>query len=94
MIVHRDDHLVAFRDIHPVAPIHILIIPTRHISSLNEIGPDEQALLGELVHLAHWLAEKEEVAGRGYRLVINTGTEAGQSVFHLHAHLLAGRRMA
>jgi histidine triad (HIT) family protein len=92
-IVHRDDHLVAFRDINPVAPTHILIIPTRHISSLNESDVQDQALLGAMVQLARSLAETEKVAGRGYRLVINTGPEAGQSVSHLHAHLLAGRRM-
>jgi len=92
-ILHRDDRVVAFRDIHPVAPTHILIVPAKHISSLNDLGPQDEPLLGDMLRLARTLAEREKVDSRGYRLVINTGLEAGQSVAHLHLHLLGDRRM-
>lgn len=92
-ILHRDEQVVAFRDIHPAAPTHILIVPTRHISSLNELGGPDEPLLGHMLVVAHELAVQEKVDGSGYRIVINTGPEAGQSVAHLHLHLLAGRHM-
>ncbi|MFN8459775.1 MAG: HIT domain-containing protein [Anaerolineae bacterium] len=78
---------------NPQAPTHILIIPNKHIVSLNEAEEDDQDLLGKLLLTAARLAQSEGVAGDGYRLVLNTGPNSGQSVFHVHAHLLAGRRL-
>ncbi len=92
-IVHKDDHVTAFRDINPAAPTHILIVPNKHIESVNFIIPDDEALIGKLFATAKQLAEKESIAESGYRLVVNTGAEAGQTVFHLHLHLLGGRAM-
>ena len=92
-ILHRDEQVVAFRDIHPAAPTHVLIVPTRHISSLNDLGDPDESLLGPMIRIAHELAVRERVDGSGYRIVINTGPEAGQSVSHVHLHLLGGRRM-
>lgn len=91
-IVAQDDTLVAFRDVNPQAPTHILIIPRAHVATLNEAT--DAGLLGQLLLKARDLARGEGLADRGYRLVINTNAEAGQSVFHVHAHLLGGRRMA
>jgi len=91
-IVYRGEGVTAFRDIHPQAPVHILIIPDRHIPSLAEAQPEDAELLGRLLLVARQLAEQEGL-GNGYRLVLNTGRHAGQSVFHLHFHLLGGRGM-
>ncbi len=92
-ILHRDRRLVAFRDIHPVAPIHILVVPIQHVSSLNEADAADESLLGAMIQLARQLAAREKLGQTGYRLVINTGADAGQSVLHVHLHLLGGRRM-
>ncbi len=91
--LYRDEHVTAFRDINPQAPVHVLIIPNRHIVSLNEAHDEDQTLLGRLMLTAAMLAQQEGVAESGYRLLTNTGADAGQSVFHLHLHLMAGRRM-
>lgn len=91
--LYQDEHVTAFRDINPQAPTHILIIPNKHLVSLNETGNEDQALMGKLLLTAARLAQSERVADDGYRLVLNTGPNAGQSVFHVHVHLLAGRRM-
>jgi histidine triad (HIT) family protein len=88
----RNERVTAFRDINPQAPTHILIIPNQHLASLEAATKEDQALLGELLGVAAELARQEGVA-QGYRVVINTGQQAGQSVFHLHVHLLAGRPM-
>jgi histidine triad (HIT) family protein len=90
--LYKDNQITAFRDVNPQAPQHILIIPNRHIVSLNESDEADQSLLGQLLLTAAKLAQLEGVASDGYRLVINTGHQGGQSVFHLHVHLLAGRR--
>lgn len=90
--VYEDDHVVAFRDIHPQAPVHLLIVPRRHIGSLNDAGEGERELLGRVLLVARELAAREGV-GQGYRLVNNCGESAGQSVFHLHVHLLGGRSL-
>ncbi|NCP85958.1 MAG: histidine triad nucleotide-binding protein [Anaerolineae bacterium CG_4_9_14_3_um_filter_57_17] len=92
-LLYQDEQVTAFRDIHPVAPTHILIIPNRHIASTNEAAPEDEALLGHLIGVARLLAERENIAANGYRLVINTGADGGQVVFHLHLHLLGGRKL-
>jgi histidine triad (HIT) family protein len=91
-IVQRSDDVIAFRDIHPQAPTHILIIPTKHIVSVAEATVEDEGLIGRLISVAREIAQQENL-GKGYRLVINTGSQAGQSVFHLHVHLLGGRAM-
>lgn len=91
--VYQDEHVTAFRDINPAAPTHILIVPNKHIESVNFIITDDEPLIGKLFAVAKQLAEKEGVSESGYRLVVNTGAEAGQTVFHLHMHLLGGRPM-
>jgi histidine triad (HIT) family protein len=92
-ILYQDDQVTAFRDIHPVAPTHILIVPNRHIDSTNDVTLHDEAVLGHLFNVARLLARQEGVHGSGYRLVINNGSDAGQAVYHLHMHLLGGRRM-
>ena len=90
-IVFEDDEVVAFEDAHPQAPIHTLIVPRRHLASLKDATSDDGPLLGRLFLVATQLAREQGLEPRGYRTVINTGTWAGQSVFHLHLHLLGGR---
>lgn len=90
-ILHRDHQVTAFRDTHPIASTHILIVTNRHIDSVNELEPEDDALVGHMVMVAKQLADQEGLAERGYRLIINTGAHAGQSVFHLHLHLIGGR---
>ncbi len=92
-IVYQDDQVTAFRDIHPVAPTHVLIVPNWHIDSLNELAEADQALAGTLLLAARKIAEQEGIAESGYRLILNTGYEGGQTVFHLHLHLIGGQRM-
>jgi histidine triad (HIT) family protein len=91
--LYRDDNVTAFRDINPQAPTHILIVPNKHMASLNDAKPEDRATLGNMMLIAAKLAHDEGVAESGYRLIINNGPEAGQVVFHLHMHLMAGRRM-
>lgn len=93
-IVHDDDHVVAFRDINPVAPTHILLIPRRHIASAADVAKADGELLGRLFAVASRLARDEGIASSGFRLVTNVGPDAGQSVEHLHLHLLGGRKLA
>jgi histidine triad (HIT) family protein len=90
--VYEDGDLVAFRDLNPQAPVHVLIIPRKHLASLNEASDEDRALLGRVLLAARALAEKLDVAS-GYRVVNNCGAPAGQSVFHVHFHLLGGRPM-
>lgn len=89
--VYEDDDVLAFRDIHPAAPVHVLIIPKRALANLEAAGPDDEALLGHLLCAAAEVARREGVAADGYRLVLNNGRAAGQEVLHLHLHLLGGR---
>ena len=91
--VFQDDQVTAFRDIHPAAPTHILIVPNKHISGVSEMQPEDEALVGHLFSVAKNLAEAEGIASTGYRLIINNGADAGQVVPHLHLHLLGGHRM-
>src|SRR5208337_1630943 len=90
-IVFEDDEIVAFEDTNPQAPIHTLIVPRKHLASLKDATPDDAPLLGRLVMVAVQLARERGLEPKGYRTVINTGSWAGQSVFHLHLHLLGGR---
>lgn len=92
-IVHESDNVVAFRDVNPQAPTHILLIPKEHIVSARDLAEEHDKVLAELFHSAAHLARAEGVDERGWRLVTNVGAEAGQSVHHLHFHLLGGRRM-
>jgi histidine triad (HIT) family protein len=92
-IVYQDEDFLAFRDISPQAPTHVLIIPKTHITSLAELTEGQQELVGRLIIIAKKLAEKEGIAKRGYRLVISCGSEGGQVVPHLHLHLIGGRRL-
>jgi histidine triad (HIT) family protein len=93
-IVLDNDHVVAFRDIRPVAPVHALVIPKKHIAGIHDATPDDVNGLGQLLLAAGEVAEKLGLAEGGYRLVINQGPDAGQSVAHLHCHVLGGRPMA
>ena len=92
-IVFEDEHVLAFRDINPQAPVHVLFIPKREIPTLNVAGDDDAALLGRLALAAAAYAKREGFADDGYRVVMNCGRDGGQSVFHIHLHLLAGRAL-
>lgn len=92
-IILRDEQVTAFRDSHPVAPTHILIVPNRHIESVNTLEAQDEQLVGHLFTVARQLADKEGIAQGGYRLITNTGSNGGQTVFHLHLHLIGGQRM-
>ncbi|MCS7088077.1 MAG: histidine triad nucleotide-binding protein [Thermoflexales bacterium] len=92
-IVYRDDEVTAFHDIAPAAPTHILIVPNKTIPTLNDATPADEALLGKLLLTAQRLAREFGIAESGYRLVINCNRDGGQSVYHLHVHLLGGRKM-
>jgi histidine triad (HIT) family protein len=93
-IVRENEHALAFRDIHPAAPTHMLVIPKRHMAAIHDAKPEDAALLGQLVLLARDVAEEVGLAEGGYRLVVNNGRDAGQSVFHVHVHVLGGRALA
>jgi histidine triad (HIT) family protein len=89
--VHQDETMVAFSDINPQAPLHVLIVPRRHIATLNDLSVEDDALVGSMFRRAAAIAKEHGYDRSGYRTVFNTGREAGQSVFHIHLHLLAGR---
>ncbi|NOT05481.1 MAG: histidine triad nucleotide-binding protein [Anaerolineales bacterium] len=91
--VFRDEHLTAFRDINPAAPTHILLVPNKHIDSVNALTGEDEQLVGHLVKVAGQLAAQEGIAEDGYRLIFNTGAHAGQTVLHIHLHLLGGAPM-
>jgi histidine triad (HIT) family protein len=92
--VHEDDELLAFEDIKPEAPVHVLIIPKRHIPTLNDLRADDDAIVGGMIRLAARIAKDRGDEESGYRTVFNCNSHAGQTVFHIHLHLLAGRRFA
>jgi histidine triad (HIT) family protein len=92
-IVYEDDRVLAFNDINPQAPTHVLLIPKRHIPSLNDLTADDDGIVGELVRRAAAIATERGIAEAGYRTVFNTNRQAGQTVFHIHLHLLGGRAM-
>ena len=93
-VIYQDEDVLAFRDINPQAPTHILIIPRRHIASLAQLSEADSPLIGHMVATAHKLAQDEGIADTGYRLAINFGEWGGQVVHHLHMHLLGGRRLS
>ncbi len=91
--VYEDERLYAFRDTNPQAPVHILVIPKKHVPTTNHLGEEDAELIGKLVLKARDLASEEGIAEKGYRLVMNCNEWAGQTVFHVHLHLLSGRAM-
>lgn len=92
-LVHEDDQVVAFDDINPQAPVHTLVIPRKHVASMAELNEADAGLLGHLLLVGNQVAKQKGIAEGGYRLVVNTGRNGGQTVFHLHLHLLGGRPM-
>jgi histidine triad (HIT) family protein len=92
-LVFQNDRVVAFKDITPRAPTHVLIVPRRHIATLNDLSPEDDALVGEMVRAAAAIAKEQGLSERGYRTVFNCNAEAGQTVFHIHLHLLGGRSL-
>jgi histidine triad (HIT) family protein len=92
-IVYQDNAVLAFRDIRPEAPVHVLIVPRKHIESVSSLQPDDVPVIGAIFIIAAKLAKDFGIAESGYRVVVNNGADAGQSVSHLHYHLLGGRRM-
>ena len=93
-IVYEDEQVIAFRDVSPQAPTHILIIPRKHIATINDIPGDEASLVGQMVLAAKKIAAKEGLSEPGYRLVMNCNGDGGQTVYHIHLHLLGGRSMS
>ncbi len=93
-ILYRDEEVIAFHDIHPAAPTHLLVIPRRHIPSLAHLTEADACLIGHMVKIANQLAREKDIADSGYRLVINCGEQGGQIVPHLHMHLLGGKRLS
>ena len=92
-IIHRDERATAFPDIHPLAPTHVLIVPNKHIESVNALEPEDEQMMGHLFSVARQLANEAGVSKSGYRLIINTGPDGGQTIYHLHLHLIGGQRM-
>ena len=96
-IVHEDDDVIAFRDIAPQAPTHILVIPKKHIESVDDLTPEDDALVGKVIRTGTEIAKAEGLAGgateKGYRMVFNNGPDSGYAVFHIHLHVLGGRKM-
>ena len=93
-LVHEDERLVAFRDISPQAPVHILVIPREHVASLEAVADDQADLVGGMLLVARDLARSEGVAEDGYRAVLNVGADGGQTIHHIHLHLIAGRALS
>ena len=92
-ILYQDDLVTAFRDIHPQAPTHVLIIPNKLIPTVNDVTPEDELMLGRLFTVARKIAEQEGIAENGYRLLVNCNRDGGQEVYHLHMHILGGRRL-
>ena len=90
-IIYKDEKVIAFRDIHPMAPVHVLIVPTQHLDQINDATVGDESSLGHLFTTAKLIAEKEGIGESGYRVVVNSGEQAGQTVQHLHMHLLGGK---
>lgn len=92
-IIHRDDQTLAFEDINPQAPLHALVVPLKHIPTINDITADDREVVGQLYRAAAKIAKERGFSESGYRTVMNSGRNAGQTVFHLHLHVLAGREL-
>ncbi len=92
-IVYEDEQVVAFEDINPQAPVHILVIPKKHIATSLDLQPEDLPLIGSMFDAATRIARERKIAARGFRLLMNTNREAGQTVYHIHLHLLGGRQM-
>jgi histidine triad (HIT) family protein len=92
-ILYQDELVTAFFDLRPITPVHILVVPNRHIESINQAAASDEILLGHMLMVARNLALEQHLNNSGYRLVINTGPDAGQSIYHLHLHLIGGRHM-
>ncbi|MGQ9471186.1 MAG: histidine triad nucleotide-binding protein [Candidatus Aminicenantales bacterium] len=93
-VVYEDEEVLGFKDINPKAPVHILVIPKEHFASLNEVPAGKEILLGRLLRAAVKIGKEKGLTRTGYRIVINTGPDSGQAVYHLHVHLLGGRRLS
>lgn len=93
-IIYENDDILAFTDVNPHAPVHILIIPKKHIATVNDIADDDEQIMGKLFSVAKIIASEKGISDEGYRLVVNCNEKAGQTVFHIHMHLLAGRAMS
>ncbi len=92
--VYKDDEIVVFKDIHPLTPTHLLVVPVKHIAALTDLTPADNKLMGEMIAVANKAAKSEGIDKTGYRLVVNSGKHAGQLVSHLHIHVLGGRQMS
>ncbi|MBI5669004.1 MAG: HIT domain-containing protein [Chloroflexi bacterium] len=92
-IVYQDEWVTAFKDIHPAAPVHILIVPNKEIPTVNDVTPEDEPMLGRLFTVARKVAEQMGIASSGYRLIVNCNHDGGQEIYHLHMHLLGGRRL-
>ena len=92
-VVYEDERVIAFEDINPQAPTHILVLPKQHVATLNDLRPGDDGLVGELVRRAAAIAKERGISAGGYRTIFNTNREAGQTVFHIHLHLIGGRTM-
>jgi histidine triad (HIT) family protein len=92
-IVDEDEHVVAFNDINPQAPTHVLVVPRRHIASLNDLAPEDDQIVGEMVRRGAAIAKQRGISSGGFRTVFNTNRDAGQTVFHIHLHVIGGRTM-
>ncbi len=91
--VYEDDTILAFKDIQPQAPVHVVLIPRQHLTTVADIGAEQQGIMDRLTCTANWIARDQGIDQSGYRLVVNCNSDGGQSVFHLHMHLLGGRKM-
>ena len=92
-VVYEDKEILAFRDINPVTPVHVLVIPKKHISNLNEVEPEDEAVIGKIYNVIKQIAKKEGIAEKGYRIIVNCGEDGGQEVGHLHFHILGGKKL-
>lgn len=91
--VYEDEEILAFKDIHPAAPIHILVIPKKHIDSLAQMQAEDEEMIGKIYHVINQIAEEQGFKEKGYRVIVNCGKDGGQEVMHLHFHLLAGKSL-
>ncbi len=92
-IVYESNDIIAFRDVNPVAPVHILVVPKKHINSLNELLPEDEQLIGRIYTVINTLVKEEEIDKTGFRVVVNCGEDGGQEVKHLHFHILGGKKL-